>query len=205
VAGAARGSPRGAMSRRSTLAVLRRLLEARRSAAGLSRRAMRCARGCGSSSRRPRAQSQVDLPARRHRPRLLRRREPPLDRGALPRGEEGESPGGLRDRLPHAQAAQEVGLAARAPLRRRSGALRGDREREPASRPHHLRALREIVEFASHELERLQERIGRFLGFTVGRHRMELYGICAACREGRGTSPGASGACTGSEAPRIPP
>jgi Fur family ferric uptake transcriptional regulator len=46
-----------------------------------------------------------------------------------------------------------------------------------------------IVEFASHELERLQERIGRFLGFTVGRHRMELYGICAACREGRGHEP----------------
>ena len=42
-----------------------------------------------------------------------------------------------------------------------------------------------IVEFASEELERLQERIGRFLGFVVGRHRMELYGICAECREGR--------------------
>jgi len=42
-----------------------------------------------------------------------------------------------------------------------------------------------IVEFASHELERLEERIGRFLGFVVSRHRMELYGICADCREGR--------------------
>ncbi len=42
-----------------------------------------------------------------------------------------------------------------------------------------------IVEFASQELERLQERIGRFLGFVVSRHRMELYGICAECREGR--------------------
>ena len=41
-----------------------------------------------------------------------------------------------------------------------------------------------IVEFASQELERLQERIGRFLGFVVGRHRMELYGICSDCREG---------------------
>jgi len=46
-----------------------------------------------------------------------------------------------------------------------------------------------IVEFASQELERLQERIGRFLGFVVGRHRMELYGICAACREGKGEQP----------------
>src|SRR5436305_264535 len=43
-----------------------------------------------------------------------------------------------------------------------------------------------IVEFASEELERLQERIGRFLGFVVGRHRMELYGMCAECREGLG-------------------
>jgi len=42
-----------------------------------------------------------------------------------------------------------------------------------------------IVEFASEELERLQDRIGRFLGFAVSRHRMELYGICAECREGR--------------------
>jgi Fur family ferric uptake transcriptional regulator len=41
-----------------------------------------------------------------------------------------------------------------------------------------------IVEFASQELEHLQERIGRFLGFVVSRHRMELYGICAECREG---------------------
>jgi Fur family ferric uptake transcriptional regulator len=42
-----------------------------------------------------------------------------------------------------------------------------------------------IVEFASEELERLQERIARFLGFAVSRHKMELYGICADCREGR--------------------
>ena len=46
-----------------------------------------------------------------------------------------------------------------------------------------------IVEFASQELERLQDRIGRFLGFVVGRHRMELYGICAECREGGGREP----------------
>src|SRR5438445_2263908 len=46
-----------------------------------------------------------------------------------------------------------------------------------------------IVEFASEELERLQERIGRFLGFVVGRHRIELYGICAECREGRRRRP----------------
>jgi Fur family ferric uptake transcriptional regulator len=42
-----------------------------------------------------------------------------------------------------------------------------------------------IVEFNSEELERQQERIARFLGFVVSHHRMELYGICADCREGR--------------------
>ena len=42
-----------------------------------------------------------------------------------------------------------------------------------------------IVEFNSEEIEKLQERIARFLGFVVSRHRMELYGICAECREGR--------------------
>jgi Fur family ferric uptake transcriptional regulator len=42
-----------------------------------------------------------------------------------------------------------------------------------------------IVEFNSEELERQQERIARFLGFVVSRHRMELYGICTDCRTGR--------------------
>ena len=42
-----------------------------------------------------------------------------------------------------------------------------------------------IVEFNSEELEKQQERIARFLGFVVSRHRMELYGICSDCREGR--------------------
>jgi Fur family ferric uptake transcriptional regulator len=46
-----------------------------------------------------------------------------------------------------------------------------------------------IVEFASQELEKLQDRIGRFLGFVVSRHRMELYGICADCREGGARQP----------------
>jgi Fur family ferric uptake transcriptional regulator len=59
---------------------------------------------------------------------------------------------------------------------------------EEEAQPHdHIICERcgKIVEFASHELERLQDRIGRFLGFAVSRHRMELYGICAECREGR--------------------
>jgi Fur family transcriptional regulator, ferric uptake regulator len=39
-----------------------------------------------------------------------------------------------------------------------------------------------IVEFNSETLEQLQERIARFLGFVVSRHRMELYGVCGECR-----------------------
>ena len=42
-----------------------------------------------------------------------------------------------------------------------------------------------------HDLEKLQDRIARQLGFVVHRHRMELYGICAECREGRGAAAGA--------------
>jgi Fur family ferric uptake transcriptional regulator len=59
---------------------------------------------------------------------------------------------------------------------------------EEEAQPHdHIICERcgKIVEFASRELERLHDRIGRFLGFTVSRHRMELYGICTDCREGR--------------------
>jgi Fur family ferric uptake transcriptional regulator len=42
-----------------------------------------------------------------------------------------------------------------------------------------------IVEFNSQDLEAQQLRIARFLGFVLSRHRLELYGICAPCREGR--------------------
>ncbi len=43
----------------------------------------------------------------------------------------------------------------------------------------------QIVEFASAEVEKLQEQIARRLGFVISRHRMELFGICRDCREGR--------------------
>jgi len=41
-----------------------------------------------------------------------------------------------------------------------------------------------IVEFASPEIEELQEAVARKLGFVTTRHRLELYGICRECREG---------------------
>ena len=65
----------------------------------------------------------------------------------------------------------------------------GEARYESAEKKHHDHLICErcgkIVEFNSEELEKLQERIARFLGFVVSRHRMELYGICAECREGR--------------------
>ncbi len=44
---------------------------------------------------------------------------------------------------------------------------------------------RRIVEFKSEEMDALQGTVARALGFVVSRRRMELYGICRECREGR--------------------
>ena len=45
---------------------------------------------------------------------------------------------------------------------------------------------RRIVEFQSEELDALQKSVGHALSFVVSRRRMERYGICRECREGRG-------------------
>jgi len=39
-----------------------------------------------------------------------------------------------------------------------------------------------IVEFANDTIERLQEQVAQKLGFVITRHKMELYGVCADCR-----------------------
>ena len=84
---------------------------------------------------------------------------------------------------------KECGLAAERHVD--DGQARYEPAEEEAQHHDHIICERcgKIVEFASQELERLQERIARFLGFTVGRHRMELYGICSECREGRQPEP----------------
>jgi len=43
-----------------------------------------------------------------------------------------------------------------------------------------------IEEFEDERIERLQELIAETRGFTVTRHRMELYGQCRRCREAAG-------------------
>ena len=39
-----------------------------------------------------------------------------------------------------------------------------------------------IVEFIDEALEKMQEEIANRLGFVLSHHRMELYGVCAACQ-----------------------
>jgi Fur family ferric uptake transcriptional regulator len=38
-----------------------------------------------------------------------------------------------------------------------------------------------IVEFENCDIERLQEEVARRNGFTIKTHKLELYGLCAAC------------------------
>jgi Fur family transcriptional regulator, ferric uptake regulator len=40
-----------------------------------------------------------------------------------------------------------------------------------------------IVEFHHDRIESLQEEIAQEQGFLLGSHRMELYGVCAACQK----------------------
>ena len=39
-----------------------------------------------------------------------------------------------------------------------------------------------IVEFEDSRIERLQEEVARQHGFSIERHRLELYGCCESCR-----------------------
>jgi len=60
---------------------------------------------------------------------------------------------------------------------------------EPADTRHHdhVVCLRcgVIREFEEAAIEDLQEKVARRLGFQVTSHRLELYGLCAACAAGR--------------------
>jgi Fur family transcriptional regulator, ferric uptake regulator len=55
-----------------------------------------------------------------------------------------------------------------------------------SGRSHHDHLICEqcgrIVEFVSPEVERIQDRIASRHGFTLSRHRHELYGTCPECR-----------------------
>src|SRR2546422_11073045 len=40
-----------------------------------------------------------------------------------------------------------------------------------------------IAEFENERIEELQDRVAEEHGFTVTHHKLELYGLCAACRQ----------------------
>jgi len=42
-----------------------------------------------------------------------------------------------------------------------------------------------IVEFVHPQMEQLQEKVAQRFGFLATMHKMEIYGICQECREGR--------------------
>ena len=46
-------------------------------------------------------------------------------------------------------------------------------------------SCRKIIEFENERIEELQDRVAEEHGFTVTHHKLELYGLCRACREGR--------------------
>ena len=80
---------------------------------------------------------------------------------------------------------KECGLAAERHFD--DGQARYEPTEETAQHHDHIICERcgKIVEFNSEALEAQQQRIARFLGFVLARHRLELYGICTDCREGR--------------------
>lgn len=45
---------------------------------------------------------------------------------------------------------------------------------------------RRIIEFHDEEIEGLQERLARRLGFEIESHKHEIYGVCEACRKTSG-------------------
>jgi Fur family ferric uptake transcriptional regulator len=62
---------------------------------------------------------------------------------------------------------------------------------EPAAgRPHHDHLIctrcGSIEEFAEERIETLQTRVAATHGFQVETHKLEIYGRCAACRQGAG-------------------
>ncbi len=66
--------------------------------------------------------------------------------------------------------------------------FQGGRSRyEPAASEHHDHCIctvcGKIVEFENPTIEQLQDEAAGQLGFELTHHRMELYGICAECRQ----------------------
>lgn len=85
---------------------------------------------------------------------------------------------------------EEAGLADVRRFGRQKGAL----YEVAAGKSHHDHLICEscgiIVEFTNDEVEVLQDRIAKKYGFTLRRHRHELYGTCRACAADGARTPG---------------
>ena len=64
------------------------------------------------------------------------------------------------------------------------GQTRYERGDAPGAHHDHLicTACGDIVEFVDPRIERLQDQVADAHGFAVSHHKMELYGLCAACQ-----------------------
>jgi Fur family ferric uptake transcriptional regulator len=64
------------------------------------------------------------------------------------------------------------------------GQTRYEKSDESGEHHDHLICLRcdTIVEFVDERIEQLQDHVAKTHGFVVSDHKMELYGLCAACR-----------------------
>lgn len=71
---------------------------------------------------------------------------------------------------------------------------------ESGEKTHHDHLICErcgrIVEFEEDRIEALQAEVAVALGFEITGHKLELYGVCRACRKG-GTRPPDTGAAAG--------
>lgn len=79
---------------------------------------------------------------------------------------------------------EECGLAAAAQFGNKTTLFEPS---DPAHDDHHDHLIctgcGRIVEFENPEIEALQDRMAAEHGFRLTHHKMELYGLCAACRE----------------------
>ena len=153
----------------------------RRTARSSTARPRRCRSADGALSFAPQgSRAQIHRPARRYRAGVLRLGQHISAEELYAEVKKINPARRLRDHLPHAAAAQGMRAGFRAPLRRRPGALRG--RRRAASRPFHLRAMRQ-----DHRVRKRGPRAAcsrpspGSSGRMLTRHKMELYGICADC------------------------
>ena len=117
-----------------------------------------------------------DGPETHHRPRSLGRQGPSRRGGGLPPRQRRDSRISLSTVYRTIKLFEANGFLERHDF----GAGRG-RYEEAARPPHHDHLIDiesgKVIEFRNEEIERLQERVARELGFNLVGHKLELYGV----------------------------